>query len=56
MARSNTRSSPLKALLDHLDLTKPNIELLVVDYDLNGPEVALLSAKLLVSMIKKKMG
>lgn len=44
----------LKALLDHLDLTKPNIELLVIDYNLNDPEVALLSAKLLDSMVKKK--
>ncbi|MEM3849160.1 MAG: Tm-1-like ATP-binding domain-containing protein [Zestosphaera sp.] len=44
----------LKALLDHLDLTSPNIELLVIDYNLNDPEVAFLSAKLLDSMIRKR--
>lgn len=42
----------LKALLEHLDLSKPNINLIVVDYNINDPEVALLSAKILDSMIK----
>ncbi len=42
----------LKALLEYLDLSKPNIDLIVVDYNINDPEVALLSAKILDSMIK----
>lgn len=42
----------LKALLEHLDLSKPNLDLIVVDYNINDPEVALLSAKILDSMIK----
>jgi uncharacterized protein (UPF0261 family) len=42
----------LKALLEYLDLTKPNIDLIVVDHNLNDPEVALLSAKILDAMIK----
>jgi hypothetical protein len=43
----------LKALVEHLDLSKPNIDLIVVDYNINDPEVALLSTKILDSMIKK---
>jgi len=42
----------LKALLEHLDTSKPNIELIVVDHNINDSEVGLLSAKLLDSMIK----
>jgi len=42
----------LKALVEYLDTSKPNINLIVVDYNLNDPEVALLGAKLLDSMIK----
>ena len=42
----------LKALVEHLDLSNPNLDLIVVDYNINDPEVAMLSAKLLASMIK----
>jgi uncharacterized protein (UPF0261 family) len=42
----------LKALVEYLDLSKPNLDLIVVDYNINDPEVALLSAKILDSMVK----
>ena len=42
----------LKALVEYLDLSKPNLDLIVVDYNINDPEVALLGAKILDSMIK----
>lgn len=42
----------LKALVEHLDLSKPNIDLIVLNYNINDPEVALLSAKILDNMIK----
>jgi len=42
----------LKALLEHLDLSNPNIDLVVLDYNINDPEVALFSAKTLDAMIK----
>lgn len=42
----------LKALLEDLDLSKPNLDLIVLDYNVNDPEVALLSAKILDSMIR----
>lgn len=43
----------LKALIEDLDLSKPNVDLIVLDYNVNDPEVALLSAKILDRMIKK---
>lgn len=42
----------LKALLEHLDLSKPNIDLIVVDHNINDPEVAILSSEILHNMIK----
>ena len=42
----------LKALLKYLDLSKPNLDLIAVDYNINDPEVALLSAKILDSVIR----
>lgn len=42
----------LKALLEYLDLSKQNIDLLVVDYNVNDPEVATLAARALDDMIK----
>lgn len=42
----------LRALVEHFDLSKPNVDLIVLDYNINDPEVATLSAKLLDSMIK----
>lgn len=42
----------LKALLEYLDTSKPNIQLIVVDHNINDPEVAMLSAMLLDMMIK----
>ncbi|MEM0244417.1 MAG: Tm-1-like ATP-binding domain-containing protein [Zestosphaera sp.] len=42
----------LKALLEYLDLSKPNIDLIVVDHNINEPEVAILSSEILHNMIK----
>ncbi|MEM0046260.1 MAG: Tm-1-like ATP-binding domain-containing protein [Fervidicoccaceae archaeon] len=42
----------LKALLEQLDLSNENLDLIVVDYNINDPEVALLSARMLDDMIK----
>lgn len=42
----------LKALVEDLELSRPNIDLIVLDYNINDPEVALLSAKILDSMVK----
>ncbi len=42
----------LKALLEYLDLSKPNIDLLVVDYNVNDQEVATLAARALDDMIR----
>lgn len=42
----------LKALLEHLDLSKPNIDLIVVDHNINEPEVAILSSEILHKMIE----
>lgn len=42
----------LKALLEHLDLSRPNIDLIIVDHNINEPEVAILSSEILHSMIK----
>ncbi|MGC8542910.1 MAG: Tm-1-like ATP-binding domain-containing protein [Vulcanisaeta sp.] len=44
----------LRALLEYLDLSKPNIDLLVVDYNINDPEIATLTAKVIDEMIKGK--
>lgn len=44
----------LKALIEYLDLSKPNIDLIVVDHNINDESVALLSAMLLDLMVKDK--
>jgi hypothetical protein len=45
----------LEGLLEKLDLSRPNVDLIIVDHNINDPEVAILSAKLLESMMKKRM-
>lgn len=44
----------LKALLEHLDLQNPNIDLAVLDYNINDREVALFAAKSLDMMIRRQ--
>ncbi|MGB9784426.1 MAG: Tm-1-like ATP-binding domain-containing protein [Fervidicoccaceae archaeon] len=44
----------LEGLLEKLDLSRPNVDLIIVDHNINDPEVAILSAKLLESMMKKE--
>jgi len=40
-----------KGLVDHLDLSKPNIDLVVVDYNINDKECALFAAKTIEDMV-----
>lgn len=42
----------LKALIEHLDSSKPNIDLIVVDHNVNEPEVAILGSEIPHNMIK----
>ncbi len=44
----------IKALKEHLDLSKPNIDFVVLDYNVNEPEFAMFLAQTLEDMIKGK--